>query len=60
MSHPKDECECGDYRYQHKNGSGKCEMPDDLTHAYRPCLQFILFKTYQTRTLEEYEKELKK
>lgn len=37
-----DICECGDYRYQHENGLGKCGMQDDLCHGFKPCLQFRL------------------
>jgi len=39
---PLDECECGDYRSQHKDGTGKCCMPDDNTHGHRPCFSFRL------------------
>jgi len=35
-----DICECGDYRHQHENGEGKCQMPDDLCHGFEPCLKF--------------------
>jgi len=34
-------CECGDYRYQHENRTGKCKMPNDMCHGFRPCLKFI-------------------
>lgn len=37
-----DTCECGDYRHQHKGGSGRCRMPDDATHGFEPCLAFKL------------------
>lgn len=40
--HPKDECECGDYREVHAGGTGRCCMPDDLTHGNTPCLSFRL------------------
>ena len=36
----RDVCECGDYRYQHENGTGKCRMPDDMSHGFKPCLAF--------------------
>jgi hypothetical protein len=35
-----DVCACGDFRHQHENGTGKCNMPDDLCHGMEPCLQF--------------------
>lgn len=37
-----DECECGDYRRDHNDGTGRCRMPDDLTHGNRPCFSFRL------------------
>jgi hypothetical protein len=37
-----DICECGDYRHQHENGTGRCKMPDDLCHGFKPCLKFRL------------------
>jgi hypothetical protein len=42
MMHPNDVCKCGDYRHQHKNGIGRCIMPDDLTHGFKPCVKFEL------------------
>lgn len=33
-------CECGDYRYQHENGIGKCKMSDNICHGCQPCLKF--------------------
>lgn len=41
---PLDECECGDYRREHEGGTGRCRMPDDLCHGFKPCLQFRLSK----------------
>lgn len=40
-----DMCACGDYRRDHKDGTGRCRMPDDLTHGFKPCLEFRLSKT---------------
>jgi hypothetical protein len=37
-----DICECGDYRHQHHEGTGRCQMPNDLTHNFQPCLGFRL------------------
>ena len=37
-----DVCECGDYRHQHENGTGKCRMRDDACHGFKPCLSFRL------------------
>jgi hypothetical protein len=39
-----DTCTCGDYRRDHKDGTGRCCMPDDLTHGFEPCLSFRLVK----------------
>jgi len=39
-----DECACGDYRRDHVNGTGRCKMPDDLTHGFQPCLRFRLVR----------------
>jgi hypothetical protein len=33
-------CECGDYRLQHQDGTGRCQMPDDMTHGFKPCNEF--------------------
>jgi len=41
--HPLDECECGDYRRDHLNGTGPCTFNKgafDLTHGGRDCLKF--------------------
>lgn len=39
-----DTCLCGDYRRDHKGGSGPClhNKPRDLTHGYRDCDTFRL------------------
>ena len=37
-----DTCSCGDYRLDHHDGTGHCEMPDNIVHGYRPCRQFRL------------------
>lgn len=37
-----DICECGDYRHQHEDGVGRCRMPDDGCHGFKPCLRFRL------------------
>jgi hypothetical protein len=37
-----DECECGDYRRDHVDGVGRCKMPNDLNHGFRPCDKFRL------------------
>ena len=41
-----DECECGDYRLNHEgeNHTGRCSLPDDLTHGFQPCRYFRLFQ----------------
>lgn len=44
--HELDICECGDYRRDHVDGSGRCKMPDDLTHGFEPCLEFKLGYEY--------------
>lgn len=38
----EDVCACGDYRRQHKNGTGRCHMPDDGCHGFEPCKKFVL------------------
>jgi len=38
-----DECECGDYRLSHDNGRGKCSLPNDATHGWKPCKKFRRF-----------------
>lgn len=47
IHHDLDECECGDYRRDHVNGTGRCRMPDDLNHGLQPCEAFRLSKRYQ-------------
>jgi len=44
--HPKDVCDCGDYREQHRDGTGPCVMnrPGDMCHGFRDCLQFTLWQ----------------
>jgi len=37
-----DSCACGDYRHQHVRGEGRCTMPNDITHGFRPCTAFRL------------------
>ena len=43
-AHPLDVCDCGDYRRDHENGVGRCTMPDDLCHGFRPCFRFVLWE----------------
>jgi hypothetical protein len=45
-----DVCVCGDYRWQHKNGTGPCTFNDDynnggLTHGFKKCMSFRLSKS---------------
>ncbi len=42
--HPLDVCDCGDYRRDHENGAGRCAMPDDLCHGFKPCFRFVLWE----------------
>ncbi len=42
MADPYDVCECGDYRRDHVNGTGRCRMPNDLNHGFRSCERFVL------------------
>lgn len=37
-----EECVCGDYRRDHKDGVGPCRhnKPNDLCHAYEDCNKF--------------------
>ena len=43
---PNDQCECGDYRSDHRDGTGPCsynKMPRfDITHGGQDCLKFRL------------------
>ena len=39
---PFDVCACGDYRRDHEEGTGKCQLPDTMVHGFKPCLQFRL------------------
>ena len=40
-----DQCECGDYRHQHRDGTGACTLPNDLSHGFKPCSCFRLAET---------------
>ena len=42
--HPLDVCACGDYRQQHDNGTGRCNLRDLCSPAR--CLRFRLFRAY--------------
>lgn len=33
-------CVCGDYRSDHVDGTGRCRMPNDMTHGFEPCREF--------------------
>ena len=44
--HPLDECDCGDYRRDHIDGTERCTMPNDLSHGFRHCLKFRLSRDY--------------
>lgn len=37
-----DVCECGDYRQDHDPVTGRCKMPDNMSHGMEPCLGFRL------------------
>jgi len=37
-----DECACGDYRYQHRDGHGKCKVCGDSRAPYDGCTRFRL------------------
>jgi hypothetical protein len=41
---PRDleECACGDYRYQHRDGHGKCGVCGDSRAPYDGCTRFRL------------------
>jgi len=43
---PRDECECGDFREDHKDGGGPCRYNSnefDLSHGGGNCMEFRLF-----------------
>lgn len=47
--HPLDECRCGDYRRDHKDGVGPCNFNDggrDLCHGMKDCRAFSLAARY--------------
>lgn len=44
---PMDVCRCGDARRDHVNGTGRCRMPNDLTHGFMTCEKFRLHMTAQ-------------
>ena len=39
-----DHCHCGDYRKDHTLPGGGCALPNDLTHGFRPCFGFTLWR----------------
>lgn len=45
--HPKDTCDCGDYRSQHVNGTGRCNLGSLCTPG-PSCQQFRLHRQYLT------------
>lgn len=50
MQHPKDICECGDYRDQHVDGRGACLLnaPEGLGHNGAPnCERFRIVELYE-------------
>lgn len=46
-----DQCECGDYRQDHKNGTGPCthNKVGDLTHGFKDCQSFRLAVRYEPK-----------
>lgn len=50
LPHPLDTCYCGDARRDHVDGTGRCLMPDDLTHGFQPCTRFRLVEAYKTNS----------
>lgn len=44
---PFDVCECGDYRHQHVDGSGRCKLGSLCTPT--PCQKFRLFRAAESR-----------
>lgn len=49
-----DGCECGDYRLQHERGAGRCKMPNDMTHGFKPCTEFRMFGPPATEVSQPY------
>lgn len=48
-AHPLDECACGDYRRDHKDGTGACTFNRnrfDECHAFEHCYSFRLVAAY--------------
>jgi len=53
-----DGCECGDYRLQHERGVGRCKMPNDMTHGFKPCTEFRLFGPPATEIPRPYKRDI--
>lgn len=51
-----DECECGDFRLDHVNLTGRCTLPDTLVHGFKPCKRFRYFRP---STWSEIEHQLR-
>lgn len=47
-----DACICGDYRQDHKDGTGPCihNKPRDLTHGFDDCQSFRLAVRYEPKS----------
>lgn len=51
--HPKDICDCGDYRDQHEPGGGPCRFNEPGGRGHRPapdCHSFRLFRSVEAST----------
>jgi hypothetical protein len=55
--HPLDVCQCGDFRREHQDGTGRCRMPNDASHGFKTCERFRLHASaaeYQERHPDHY------
>lgn len=48
-----DVCECGDYRRQHEDLTGRCLLPNNLAHGFKPCRAFRLSKEHHEFVAKE-------
>lgn len=46
-------CECGDYRHEHENGTGKCLVCKYAAQLYEPCQEFRAMEQNMNADKEE-------
>lgn len=45
-AHLTDICECGDYRRNHEDLTGRCMLANNLVHGFQPCKSFRLSRVH--------------